>query len=710
MADTSAKANEAKKLGNAAYTKKDYAAALGHFTEAIRLDPTDHVFYSNRSACRAQLKDVDGALADAQKCVELAPQWAKGYSRLGASYYAAGELRKSLQAYGDGLKLEPGSAVLTEGLVLTQKALAAKASEIAENVRAAQQEIATREATRAAAAAEAQAQGSNAGSNGHTVAEDIIVGIDLGTTFSCVSVWRDGRVQVLPNAVGERTTPSYVAFTEEGERLIGQPAKAQAARNPGRTFYNIKRIIGQGYHEALEEVKRFPFDVKEKDGKPVINIDVEGKPRSFAPEEISAMVLEQMKRTAEANLGFEVKRAVITVPAYFNDAQRRSTQTAAAIAGLKVERIINEPTAAALAYGLDKQTEGLVLVFDLGGGTFDVSLLQIEGGMFKVLATAGDTHLGGEDFDAAMQDHLIGVFKKQNKGKDVIGDNPRACRQLRNACERAKRMLSSAVSADVEITVNGEEYNTSISRATFEKLNGPLFERCLASVKRVLDDAKVSRELVDQVVLVGGSTRIPRVQELLQEYFNGKQLCKSVNPDEAVAYGAAVQGAVLSGVRDKAMNALILVDVCPLTLGIETEGRVFAKVVPRNTSVPCSRTREFTTVEDYQTSVDVRVFEGERSITDGNHLLGEFVISGIERAKRGVPKIDVTFEINVSGLLTVTARDQTTGANAKIAIQNDRGRHSQEDVERMIAEAERLRLVDEQRVREAEQEYAEEDD
>jgi L1 cell adhesion molecule like protein len=411
-----------------------------------------------------------------------------------------------------------------------------------------------------------------------------------------------------------------------------------------------------------------------------------------------------MKNTAEANLGHEVKRAVITVPAYFNDAQRRATQTAAAIAGLKVERIINEPTAAALAYGLDKQSEGNVLVFDLGGGTFDVSLLQIEGGVFKVLSTAGDTHLGGEDFDAAMQDHMVGVLKKQNGGKDIISDNSRALRQLRNACERAKRMLSSTVSADVEVSVGGEDLSASISRATFEKLNAPLFEKCLNSVKRVLDDAKVNKDAIDQIVLVGGSTRIPKVQELLQEFFNGKPLCKSVNPDEAVAYGAAVQGAVLSGIRDETMNSLILVDVNPLTLGIETEGRVFAKVVPRNTSVPCNRTREFTTVEDYQPSVDVKVYEGERSITDGNHLLGEFVISGIERAKKGVPKIDVTFQINVSGLLTVTACDQATGAKANITIENDIGRHSQEEVDRMIAEAERLREEDASRVKEVEEE------
>lgn len=338
------------------------------------------------------------------------------------------------------------------------------------------------------------------------------------------------------------------------------------------------------------------------------------------------MVLIQMKETAESYLGKTV--------AYFNDSQRQATKDAGAIAGLKVERIINEPTAAALAYGLDKQSEGNVLVFDLGGGTFDASLLQIEGGVFKVLATAGDTHLGGEDFDAAMQEHMTTVFKKQNGGKDIIGTNARAQRQLRNACERAKRMLSSAVSADVEISVGGDEYSANMSRATFEKLNSVLFERCLASVKRVLEDSKVSKEDVDQIVLVGGSTRIPKVQELLQDYFSGKPLCKSVNPDEAVAYGAAVQGAILSGVRDEAMNSLILFDVNPLTLGIETEGRVFAKVVARNTSVPCNRTREFTTVEDYQPSVDVKVYEGERSIVDGNHLLGEFQISGIQRAKK----------------------------------------------------------------------------
>jgi len=693
-----ARAEAAKKLGNAAYAKKDYEAAISHFTEAIRLDDS-HVYYSNRSACRAQLKDIDGALQDALKCVEMEPTWAKGYSRLGAAYYSVGELRKSLKAYEDGLKLEPENAALKEGRETTIKALNVKANEIADSVRTAQ-----KEAERKKAAEEEQKKAAVDPTPQPTEdSRDPIIGIDLGTTFSCVAVWKDGRVHVLPNAVGERTTPSYVAFAETGERLVGQPAKAQAARNPTRTLYNVKRIIGQSFTEAQDEIKRFSFPVRESAGKPLICLDVNGEERTFAPEEISAMVLEQMKRTAEAALGCEVKRAVVTVPAYFNDAQRRSTQTAAAIAGLQVERIINEPTAAALAYGLDKQTDGLVLVFDLGGGTFDVSLLQIEGGMFKVLSTAGDTHLGGEDFDAAMQDHMVGVFKKQNKGKDLFVDNPRALRQLRNACERAKRMLSAAVSAEIEVTINGEEHTSNISRATFEKLHGPLFERCLTSVKRVLDDAKVAKEAVAQVVLVGGSTRIPKVQELLQEYFSGKQLCKSVNPDEAVAYGAAVQGAVLSGVRDSYMNSLILVDVCPLTLGIETEGRVFAKVVPRNTSVPCSRTKEFTTVEDFQPSVDVRVFEGERSITDGNHLLGEFVISGIERAKRGVPKIDVTFEINVSGLLTVSARDQMTGAQANIVIQNDVGRHTPEDIARMLAEAERLRAEDDRRVQEAEE-------
>mmetsp|Transcript_10845 Transcript_10845/g.19313 ORF Transcript_10845/g.19313 Transcript_10845/m.19313 type:complete len:702 (-) Transcript_10845:388-2493(-) len=694
MSDISA-AENAKKAGNKAYAAKDYAAALAHFSEAISLNDSDYIYYSNRSACRAQMKDIDGSLEDAKKCVSLAPEWAKGYARLGAAYYSAGELRKSLKAYEDGLKIDPKLKQLTDGHKLTQKALAAKQSEIAENIRYAKEDAVKK-------ASGNQANQQPAAAAGGT--EGTIIGIDLGTTFSCVSVWKDGRVQVLPNAIGERTSPSYVAFTEEGERLIGQPAKAQAARNPSRTMYNVKRIIGQTFNESESEIKRFPFEVVNNGGKPQIKIDVDGKEQRFAPEEVSAMVLELMKKTAEANLGYKVERAVITVPAYFNDAQRRSTQTAAAIAGLKVERIINEPTAAALAYGLDKQSEGSVLVFDLGGGTFDVSLLQIEGGVFKVLATAGDTHLGGEDFDAAMQEHMVGVFKKQNGGKDIIGDNARTLRQLRNACERAKRMLSSSVSADVEITVGGEEYCASISRATFEKLNSQLFERCLTSVKRVLEDARVSKENVDQIVLVGGSTRIPKVQELLQDYFSGKALCKSVNPDEAVAYGAAVQGAVLSGVRDQAMNSLILVDVNPLTLGIETEGRVFAKVVPRNTSVPCSRTREFTTVEDYQPSVDVKVYEGERSITDGNHLLGEFMISGIQRAKKGEPKIDVTFEINVSGLLTVTAQDQVTGAKANVVIENDAGRHNPEDVERMIAEAERLREEDDKRVKEVEDE------
>mmetsp|Transcript_10846 Transcript_10846/g.19315 ORF Transcript_10846/g.19315 Transcript_10846/m.19315 type:complete len:702 (-) Transcript_10846:610-2715(-) len=694
MSDISA-AENAKKAGNKAYAAKDYAAALAHFSEAISLNDSDYIYYSNRSACRAQMKDIDGSLEDAKKCVSLAPEWAKGYARLGAAFYSAGELRKSLKAYEDGLKIDPKLKQLVEGHHLTQKALAAKQAEIADNIRYAKEDA----AKKASGQQQAPQQ-----STAVTGPEGTVIGIDLGTTFSCVAVWKDGRVQVLPNSVGERTTPSYAAFSEEGERLIGQPAKAQAARNPSRTMYNVKRIIGQTFNESENEIKRFPFEVVDNGGKPQIKVDVAGKEQRLAPEEVSAMVLELMKKTAEANLGHKVERAVITVPAYFNDAQRRSTQTAAAIAGLKVERIINEPTAAALAYGLDKQSEGNVLVFDLGGGTFDVSLLQIEGGVFKVLATAGDTHLGGEDFDAAMQEHMTGIFKKQNKGNDIIGTNARAQRQLRNACERAKRMLSSAVTADVEISVGGEEYNASISRATFEKLNSALFERCLASVKRVLEDSKVSKDDVDQIVLVGGSTRIPKVQELLQDYFSGKPLCKSVNPDEAVAYGAAVQGAVLSGVRDEAMNSLILVDVNPLTLGIETEGRVFAKVVPRNTSVPCSRTREFTTVEDYQPSVDVKVYEGERSIVDGNHLLGEFMISGIQRAKKGEPKIDVTFEINVSGLLTVTAQDQVTGSKANVVIENDAGRHNPEDVERMIAEAERLRAEDEARVKEVEEE------
>eukprot|EP00994_Dinema_validum_P000048 NODE_100_length_2545_cov_148.215946_g67_i0.p1 GENE.NODE_100_length_2545_cov_148.215946_g67_i0~~NODE_100_length_2545_cov_148.215946_g67_i0.p1 ORF type:complete len:733 (+),score=271.53 NODE_100_length_2545_cov_148.215946_g67_i0:75-2273(+) len=695
-------ANEAKEAGNEAFKAERWADAEEHFSKAISLDKTNHVFFSNRSACYVNLGDFEKGLEDAQACVKLAPRWVKGYGRVATAYHRLGELRAAKAAYEEGLDLDEDNTGLREGLEEVKKDMVDKKNAVKSQVnQAKEQQYQDRVATEEANKAKEQAANPE---------DSVVVGIDLGTTYSCVSVWQNGRVEVLANDVGERTTPSFVSFGEDGERMVGQAGKAQAARFPQSTFFNVKRIIGQSYSDAYKEIQLYPFKVEDKDGRPMIPVELNGATKTYAPEEISAMVLEKMKATAEAALGHKVKRAVITVPAYFNDAQRRSTKTAGTIAGLTVERIINEPTAAALAYGLDSKGEGNILVFDLGGGTFDVSLLCIESGMFEVLATAGDTHLGGEDFDAALQEFVREEFKKKAGGKDVFHDNHNAQRKLRNACERAKRLLSTATTASIELELGGDDLTMQVSRATFERLNEKMFERCLVAVKRVLEDAKVKKESVDEVVLVGGSTRVPRVQALLQEFFSGKQLCKSVNPDEAVAYGAAVQGAILAGIRDPSMMQLILVDVIPLTLGIETEGRVFAKVVPRNTSVPCEKTRDFTTVEDNQTEVDIRVYEGERGCTDGNHLLGEFHITGIERAKRGVPKIDVTFSLNVNGMLTVRAKDRATGSTADIQITNDKGRHSDEDIDRMLKEAERLREEDERHIAEqeakAEERYA----
>jgi L1 cell adhesion molecule like protein len=427
--------------------------------------------------------------------------------------------------------------------------------------------------------------------------------------------------------------------------------------------------------------------------------------RSFAPEQISAMVLEKMKATAEAALGCAITKAVVTVPAYFNDAQRRLTKDAGTIAGLDVLRIINEPTAAALAYGLDNKKIGVekapaqtILVFDLGGGTFDVSLLKIEEGVFEVLATSGDTHLGGEDFDSILSDWVV-AEERRKRGSDLFGDSAKALRRLRTACERAKRQLSSSLSATIELSVGDVELSIELTRARFDKLLETTFQRCMESVKRCLADAKLAKEAVDEIVLVGGSTRVPRVQQILSEFFGGKALNKSVHPDEAVAYGAAVQGAILAGVRDAATASLLLVDVIPLSLGVECEGRQFAKVVPRNTAVPCKKSSEFTTVEDWQTEIDVRIFEGERGHTDGNHLLGEFQITGVQRARRGEAKVLVTFEVNTNGLLAVTARDKVTGASANVEIQHDKGRLSGGEIDAMVKEAEKMRAQDEARAR-----------
>ncbi|REJ95112.1 MAG: molecular chaperone DnaK [Planctomycetota bacterium] len=525
------------------------------------------------------------------------------------------------------------------------------------------------------------------------VQSEKIIGIDLGTTNSVVSVMEGGEAKVIANQEGNRLTPSVVAFTDKGETLVGEPAKRQAVTNPKNTIYSIKRFMGRRHNEVQSEEKIVPYSVV-GGSDDYVKVEVSG--REYTPPEISAKVLMKLKDAAENYLGHKVNKAVITVPAYFNDAQRQATKDAGQIAGLEVERIINEPTAAALAYGLEKKKDEKIAVFDLGGGTFDISILEVEADSVQVLSTNGDTHLGGDDFDEELINHVAEQFQKE-QGIDLRKD-AMALQRLREACEKAKKELSSSQSTDINLpfitadSSGAKHLQMTISRSQFERLIDPLVERCRVPVEQAIKDAKLDPSKIDEVVLVGGSTRVPLVVEFVKKLFGGKEPHKGVNPDEVVSIGAAIQGAIIGGeVKD-----VVLLDVTPLSLGIETEGGVMTVLVERNTTIPVTKTETFSTAADNQTAVTVRVFQGERAMANDNRLLGQFNLEGIPPAPRGMPQIEVGFDLDVNGILNVSAKDKATGKEQKVRIEQSSGL-SKDEIEQMQKDAEAHAAEDKQK-------------